>query len=223
MGLLQRSIFVGCFAALLSAHAEERVARPDPATALTGSALVEALKKGGVTLYFRHGATESQQADRKDVAFDDCDNQRNLSERGRTESRAIGAAMSALGLPVGEVLASPYCRTMETARLMTGRATASRAVLGMMTTTGKPDYSQLDEILATPPAPGTIRVIASHGNPLHALAGDPELAEGEVAVVRGDGKVWKIVARFGAAGWAELSRSASPADAGNAPMRSGPN
>jgi hypothetical protein len=112
---------------------------------------------------------------------------------------------------------------METARLITGRATASRAVLGMMSSAGKPDYSQLDEILATPPAPGTIRVIASHGNPLHALAGDPELAEGEVAVVRGDGKGWKIVARFGAGEWAALSRAAPRADAGSAPKRSGPN
>ena len=112
---------------------------------------------------------------------------------------------------------------METARLITGRATASRAVLGVMSSAGKPDYSQLDEILATPPAPGTIRVIASHGNPLHALAGDPELAEGEVAVVRGDGKGWKIVARFGAGEWAALSQAAPPGDAGSAPKRSGPN
>jgi phosphohistidine phosphatase SixA len=223
MGLLRCSIFVGCFATLLGAHAGERNALPDPATALSGPALVEVMQKGGVTLYFRHGATEPQQIDRKDVAFDDCDNQRNLSELGRAESRAIGAALSALGLPLGEVLASPYCRTMETARLITGRATASRAVLGMMSSTGKPDYSQLDEILATPPAPGTIRVIASHGNSLHALAGDPELAEGEVAVVRGDGKNWKILARLGAGQWAALSRSASPADAGSAPKRSGPN
>jgi hypothetical protein len=35
-------------------------------------------------------------------------------------------------------------------------------------------------------AKGENRVISSHGNPFHAVAGPPYLAEGEIAVVRPD-------------------------------------
>jgi len=223
MNLLQRSIWIFCVATAFEALAQERSSLPDPRSALAGPQLVEALKNGGLTLYFRHGATDPSQIDAQNVDLGDCATQRNLSEAGRSDARAIGDAIRALGLAVDEVLASPYCRTMDTARLMMGRATASRAVLGMMTATGGTDYSQLDAILATAPARGTLRVIASHGNPLHSLAGDPELAEGEVAVVRSDGKGWKIVARMPAAQWPTLSPGVSPADAGTAPRRSGPN
>jgi len=221
--LLQRSIWLFCVVTATGALAQERSSLPDPRSALGGAELVEALKSGGYTLYFRHGATNHAQRDSANVDMGDCSTQRNLSDAGRSDARAIGEAMRALGLSIDEVLASPYCRTLETARLMTGRATVSRAVLGMMTATGGTDYSQLDAILATAPAPGKVRVIASHGNPLHALAGDPELAEGEVAVVKSDAKGWKIVARLPAAQWAALSRGVSPADAGSAPKRSGPN
>jgi phosphohistidine phosphatase SixA len=223
MNLLQRSICLFGIAAAFAAHAQERSALPDPRTALRGAELVEALKNGGLTLYFRHGGTDHSQPDAPNVDMGDCSTQRNLTDAGRSDLRAIGEAMRALGLAIDEVLASPYCRTMETARLITGRATVSRAVLGMMTTTGGTDYSQLDAILATAPARGRLRVIASHGNPLRALAGDPELSEGEVAVVKGDGKGWKIVARLPAAQWPALSPAVSPADAGSAPKQSGPN
>lgn len=223
MNLLQRSICLFGIAAAFAAGAQERSALPDPRTALRGAELVEALKSGGLTLYFRHGGTDRSKLDAQEVDMGDCATQRNLTDAGRNEMRAIGEAMRSLGLAIDEVLASPYCRTLETARLITGRATVSRAVLGMMTTTGGTDYSQLDAILATAPAPGKLRVIASHGNPLQALAGSPELSEGEVAVVKGDGKGWKIVARLPAAQWPALSPAGSPGDAGNAPKRSGPN
>ena len=47
----------------------------------------------------------------------------------------------------------------------------------------------------------------SHGNPLQALAGEPELAEGEAAVIRGDGARWIIVARIRAEDWPSLVAS----------------
>lgn len=47
----------------------------------------------------------------------DCATQRNLSERGRAEARAIGAEFRSRGVAVGRVLSSQWCRTMETAEL----------------------------------------------------------------------------------------------------------
>jgi phosphohistidine phosphatase SixA len=46
--------------------------------------------------------------------------QRNLTDGGRADARAIGAAIRSLGIPIGEVLASPFCRTRETAELIFG-------------------------------------------------------------------------------------------------------
>jgi phosphohistidine phosphatase SixA len=47
--------------------------------------------------------------------------QRNLTDKGRAEAREIGAHVKRLGIPVDEVLASPFCRTVETARSRSAR------------------------------------------------------------------------------------------------------
>src|SRR5262245_63698286 len=102
-----------------------------PATAaaasppLAGTALRDTLRRGGYVLYFRHTSTDFGQNDDGMTSFDDCTKQRNLTDKGRAEARAIGAAIARLKIPVGEVLASPYCRTVETAKLIFGRATVS--------------------------------------------------------------------------------------------------
>ena len=118
------------------------------------------------------------------TSFEDCARQRNLTEAGRAEARAIGAAIKRLAIPVGDVLASPYCRTMETGRLIFGRATPTQAVRGgparRRTPTATP---QLKKLLSTPPPAGGNLAISSHGNPFRAVAGAPYLAEGEAAVV----------------------------------------
>jgi hypothetical protein len=87
---------------------------------------VKALAEGGHTVYFRHAITDRTQADRPNFVASDCAMQRNLSEEGRTQARRIGAAISRLRIPVGEVIASPYCRTMQTARLVSEQERAFR-------------------------------------------------------------------------------------------------
>ena len=57
-------------------------------------------------------------------SYEDCASQRNLTDKGRGEARAIGEHVKRLGIPIGTVLASPFCRTMETARLAFGKAQA---------------------------------------------------------------------------------------------------
>ena len=208
MNLLRRSMIALCIALAPAAQAQERNALPDARHALSGAPLAQALQRGGLTLYFRHARTDFSRNDRDMASFDDCAKQRNLSDAGRDDARAIGAAMRTLKLPIGEVLASPYCRTVETARLMTGRVRATRDVFGAMTSGGAPDYSALEKILATPPANGTLRVVSSHGNPFAAIAGAPHLAEGEAAVIRGDGTRWVIVARIRVEEWPPLVAAA---------------
>jgi hypothetical protein len=203
--MLHRVIAVFCAAATLAAGAQERTSTPDPKYALTGSALVAELRKGGYTLYFRHTATDFSQSDARMVAGD-CSTQRNLTDNGRAQARAIGDAMKSLRLPIGQVIASPYCRTMDTARLIAGNARASDAVRGTRGSGGGPDYSALSAILASAPDPGTLRVVAGHGNPFHAIAGPPHLEEGEAAVLRAMEGSWVVVARVKSGAWDTLAK-----------------
>ncbi len=50
--------------------------------------------------------------------LDDCSTQRNLSEEGRQQARAIGQAFRDRNIPVKQVLSSQWCRCLETAELM---------------------------------------------------------------------------------------------------------
>ena len=208
--MLQSNIRTRCtaaFVALLLAlpAVAERSSAPDPVHALEGSALVRALRAGGLTLYFRHTATDFSQNDRAMTGYDDCATQRNLSEAGRVQAREIGEAIRTLGLPVGEVIASPYCRTMETGRLMFGRAQASTIVRGYDGMSAAiADYTKLGALLASPPDAGTLRMITSHGNPFRAVAGPPHLDEGEAAVLKPEGADFVVVARIRRGDWALL-------------------
>jgi hypothetical protein len=64
-------------------------------------AAADALRRGGYVLYFRHAATDMSKNDAGMTSFDDCPTQRNLVDRGRDDARTIGAAIRALGIPIG--------------------------------------------------------------------------------------------------------------------------
>ncbi len=187
--------------------ASEPSSAPDPAYALTGRALIEALQKGGYTLYFRHTSTDFAKLDGVVKRYDDCSTQRMLSDIGRAEAKTIGTAIRALQLPVGEVLASPYCRTMETATLMFGKVRRSLAVREG----AQDNYPALKKLLAKPVSPAnTNRMIVGHGIPFRAIAGSPNLSEGEAAVLKPLGDRYVVVARIAIADWAGLMEVALP-------------
>ena len=195
-------------AATFGAAAQAPATAVAPAPPLAGTALRDALQRGGYVLYFRHTSTDFGQNDEGMTSFDDCTRQRNLTDKGRAEARAIGAAIARLKIPVGEVLASPYCRTLETARLIFGRATVSMDVRGGPATPSAPDrYAGLRKLLSTPVGGGTNLAISSHGNPFHAVAGPPYLAEGEVAIIEPRGaEGFSIVAKITRDGWGALDK-----------------
>jgi hypothetical protein len=175
--------------------------------------IVQELREGGFVLYMRHTSTDFGQNDSRMTSYEDCANQRNLTDQGRTEAREIGAHVKRLRIPVGEVLASPLCRTMETARLTFGKAQAMNEVRGGPARPEDPGrYDELKKLLSSPVAKGQNRVISSHGNPFHAVAGLPYLAEGEIAVVRPEGGMqFTVIARIRPADWSGLPGAAGPA------------
>jgi len=149
-------------------------------------ALAEALRAGGYVLYLRHADTQWLHRDAKPVVLDDCATQRNLSGRGREQAHEIGAGLSRLLIPVGEVRSSPYCRCAETARLAFDRVLLDA---DLTTLSDASDASRVERtaalrrLLATAPAPGTNTVLVAHSDNLEAVGG-PALEEGEVAVVK---------------------------------------
>jgi phosphohistidine phosphatase SixA len=197
-----------CFAAALIAGAaiaqQPAAIKPDRAAQPSPQALVAALKSGGYIVYFRHAATDFSANDEKMRDFDDCANQRNLTDAGREQARKIGAAWRALALPVGRVHASPFCRTRETAQLAFGRyERASEARGGPGTASDAARYRPLSELLSTPPPAGTNDIVVSHGNPFRALHPDmPYLQEGEGAVIRPKGAGGhEVVGRITSESW----------------------
>ncbi|MTI43033.1 histidine phosphatase family protein [Roseibium hamelinense] len=74
-----------------------------------------ALEEGGIVL-FRHALAPGT-GDPSNFEIGNCSTQRNLNDRGRAESRAIGAEFRERGVEVGQVLTSQWCRCRETAEL----------------------------------------------------------------------------------------------------------
>jgi hypothetical protein len=172
--------------------------------ALVGAQLVQALRRGGYVIYFRHTATDFSRNDTAMKGYDDCANQRPLSPQGRRDAVEIGQRIRALRLAPGEVLASPFCRTMDTARLILGAATAQPDVREI----GSGDHAGLKRLLAAPVSPGRNRWIVGHGNPFRAVAGPPQLAEGEAAVIEPRTTRWTVVARIAVGDWQALTLAA---------------
>jgi phosphohistidine phosphatase SixA len=193
--------------ALSLAAALPAAAAETPSESLTGAALLQTLRGGGLILYFRHTSTDFGQSDDAMSGYEDCARQRNLTDNGRDEARRIGAAIKRLDIPIGDVLASPFCRTRETAQLIFGRATVAPAVRGGPARPETNDrYAELRKLLSTPPRAGTNLAIASHGNPFRAVTDTQYLAEGEAAVIRPLGaQGFRIVARIPKDGWDALT------------------
>ncbi|MCP4389070.1 MAG: hypothetical protein GY802_12300 [Gammaproteobacteria bacterium] len=145
----------------------------DQASLLSGKELVAALRTGGLNIYFRHVATVWSQSDELQQQDDwlSCDpmRMRQLSDAGRADAIAIGDAMRKLGIPVTEVLASPYCRTRETAGLMgIGAISKSTEVMNLRASEyfgGRAAVvASARKLLASKPRSGGNRVIVAHGN-----------------------------------------------------------
>ena len=145
------------------------------------------LRKGGFVIYFRHTSTDQSTAGDADADLQRCETQRNLSAEGRAEAARLGKAIKGLRIPVGSVLASPFCRTQDTARLAFGRVAVSKDLyfaLGADETEMTRLRDALRRMLSTPPAPGTNVVLVSHSANLREAAGIFAKPEGVAYVFR---------------------------------------
>lgn len=157
----------------------------------SGQDLVRKLQAGGFNIYVRHAATDWSQNDKISTLADtsSCDGTkvRQLSAKGRADAKATGDALQALGVAFGKVYSSPYCRSAETARLMTGKEpdlTEDLMNLRSAHYVGGRDavVARTRALLSRKAGEGLNALFAAHGNLGKAATGE-YLAEGELLIV----------------------------------------
>lgn len=184
-------------AALLMASNLPAISQP------VSAAVAERLKQGGAVIYFRHGDTKGSVS-----RMEGCEDERNLSDAGREEMRRIGSAIRRIGPSISEVLASPYCRTRETALIAFGTAQPTEVLYSVF---GEPERDrqrtpEVLRLLSTPPT-GAVRVMVAHGSNLSAALGIA-LDEGEAAIFTPPAQAGgqpRLLARVKPAEWSGLA------------------
>ena len=205
-----RRAFVGLTAAAAVMTAVTTMTISAQATEkLSGRAVLEELAKGGYVVYIRHAKTEKNQKDTDVSDLTNCSTQRNLSQAGKDQAKMMGEGFKKLGIKADKVMSSPYCRAVETAKLMFGRDDKAPELSYL--TRMKPEEAAaasawLKKQLATPPAPGKNNVLISHTANLKKGAGIWPKSSGDINVFKpnGDG-TYTHVGTFTAAEWAALN------------------
>lgn len=182
------------------------VRAPEPEGPLSGERLVEALRDGGYVIVLRHTATTEGGVD-DPTRLEDCASQRNLSDEGRQQATSLGDAIEALDLPIGRVLASPYCRTLDTATLAFGDGVEKEEALLPLPGVGAPGHEEAlaaaEEVVAREPADGKNDVLVSHISTIEPVTqATPE--EGGSAVFAPEGDALRLVAEIPPGGWERL-------------------
>ncbi|MDF9301952.1 hypothetical protein P5P81_05190 [Tritonibacter mobilis] len=142
--------------------------------------LIERLQGGGHVLIVRHERTNAFIPDSMDFELGDCAAQRNLSVAGHANAMENGIVGRHLKIPIGTVLASPVCRTLETARLMFGSVEPEPDLWGYNQDPAKvrADFRQL--VVDGAGQPKNTALVTHLGT--YSVAFGGHLAEGDTAV-----------------------------------------
>ena len=193
------AVLLALLAPVLAGCGDDDTQSSAPATA----PIVRSLPAGGLTLLMRHASADA--AINQQELLRSCATQRNLTVAGREQARAIGRAIRALRIPIGQVRASPLCRTRDTARLAFGRATLDRMLVntGIVGTLSddKRRGDALRALVRRPPQAGENTVLVTHTPNISAASGEDDVEEGEMLVL---GRGGRIVGRVAAEQWPAL-------------------
>lgn len=180
-----------------------------PAQAQPAPELVEALRAGGLVIYWRHPATNNDQADTNPFNLADCSTQRQLNDNGRAQSRTLGAALRDRGIAVSAVQSSPFCRAKEAGELLGLGAVTLVPELGEGGLVVSPNENArraraLRTMLGTAPAAGNTLLVSHRPNILDAVGVEAfTIAEGEIFVFRPQAEApgYRLLGRVPMAAW----------------------
>jgi phosphohistidine phosphatase SixA len=146
----------------------------------------KALRAGGHVALMRHADAPGGVGDPPGFSVDDCATQRNLSEKGRVDAEKIGSRLKGEGIAFEKILSSPWCRCIDTAKLMNLGTVETEATFGNVVVL-KDQRQTLTAgaraLIAQWTASGNLLVV-THGANIQALIG-VWLASGEIVVVKG--------------------------------------
>src|SRR5262245_11467339 len=145
-----------------------------------------ALRAGAHIALMRHTDAPGGAGDPPGFRLEDCATQRNLSEKGRADAAKIGARLKAEGIRIEKILSSPWCRCMETARLLQlGPVEAQPAFSNAFVLRDQKEAltAGAREVIDAWKGNGILLVV-THGANIFALTGMSP-ASGEIVVVRG--------------------------------------
>jgi broad specificity phosphatase PhoE len=166
------------------------------ARAHADDALWDALRQGGHVLYIRHSLTTPGFGDPPGFELADCTTQRNLSDDGRAQAQRMGESLRSRKVPIGEVLSSPWCRCVETAKLAFGRAETWKALSNLHARQQNADrqMSELRPRIARHQGKDNF-VLVAHGSVAVALIGERP-AMGEILVLKPEPPGLRVVGRL---------------------------
>ncbi|KRQ98541.1 hypothetical protein CQ12_19125 [Bradyrhizobium jicamae] len=162
------------------------LAAAEVATADESAKAWNALRAGGHVALMRHADAPGGFGDPPGFRVEDCATQRNLSAKGRADAEKIGARLKREGIAFEKVLSSPWCRCVDTGKLMNLGTVETEATFGnvvvlrdqreTLTAGGR-------ALIAKWTADGNLLVV-THGANISALTGVSP-ASGEIVVVKG--------------------------------------
>lgn len=145
-----------------------------------------ALRAGGHVALMRHADAPGGVGDPPGFRVEDCATQRNLSPKGRTDAETIGSRLKQEGIAFDTILSSPWCRCIDTARLLNLGTVAPEATFGNVVVL-RDQREALEAgaraLIANWRASGNLLVV-THGANIFALTGISP-ASAEIVVVKG--------------------------------------
>jgi phosphohistidine phosphatase SixA len=155
--------------------------------------LVALMKEGGRVIFLRHAATNAYEIDTGELG--NRAGQRNLSENGMEQAKALGEAFRELDISFSRILASPVFRARDTGELAFGAENIEITMELVADDYAGPQLQFMIEssrrLLETQPQAGTNILLIGHRTPLQMVTGqgfpDSILPEGAMAVFEPSG------------------------------------
>lgn len=148
-------------------------------------ALLRALAGGGHVAIMRHALAPGT-GDPPNFRLGDCATQRNLGEGGRNDARTIGRKLKQAGVKPAAVMSSPWCRCLETARLLDLGPVQQSDALYQLNTDGSNRgqvVGAMRQLIAGLDRSGPSTVMVTHQTNITALTGE-DTQSGETVVLK---------------------------------------
>jgi len=153
------ALLFGAVSLTSTAQAEQQ------AQLVNASEAISALQQGGHVVYLRHSTTDRGTEDQDPVDYLNPGTQRNITPEGREGMMALGKAVRQLGIHVGKVVSSPFCRAVESSWYAFGKGELNNDLafaLGTTEVEAKRLGTSLKQMMLVPPAPGMNNIFVSH-------------------------------------------------------------